>query len=253
MKGTFFTKPLEWNVETNGESWPQGSELKGTLRVRNHGAEKVTILTSGVGFALADIKKVHTRTQGALKPQSTVDLSGELLPGKELSIDFNFKIGPNAAVTDKKSSWYLTYGQNFIEGQLQVKVEPNPLYLKIMGLLDTFYRFKLKDFKATKMGVEFKLLPPTSREMSNIESLCLTFGMEGELLRMKFDFQVKKLDTSSITNKISKDSVVKQLELTPKEYLLGKDIIHQDQILKNLESVLSNVKIQNIFLIQNKE
>lgn len=247
MKGTFFSKPLEWNVETAGESWPQGSVLKGTLKVKNHGTEKITLINTGVGLALADIKKVQTRAEGALKPEKTTALTGDLSPGQELEIPFSFDISANSAVTDKKSSYYLTFGKDFIEGQLQVKVEPKGLYLKIIGLLDTFHRFKLKEFKASKKGVEFKLIPPTSREMANVESLLLTFSMDQETLQLKFDFQVKKLDTSSVTNKIARESLVKEITLSPKEYSLGRDMINQDQILKALEGVLSQVKMQNIF------
>jgi hypothetical protein len=247
MKGTLFTRPLEWNVETVGESWPQGSVLKGIIKVKNHGSDEVTLLTSGVGFALADIKKVQTRADGALKTEKSVVLDGKLLPAQELTAEFSFDIGPNAPVSDKKSSWYLTFGHNFREGQLQVKVEPKALYLKVIGLLDTFHRFKQKEFKGTKKGVEFKLIPPSSREMANIELLLLTFSMEGEQLGMKFDFQIKKLDTSSVTNKILKESVVINLELGPKEYSLGKDMIHQERLLKGLETVFAQVKMQNIF------
>jgi hypothetical protein len=247
MKGTLFTRPLEWNLETIGESWPQGSVLKGMVKVKNHGSDKITLVSSGVGFALAEVKKVQTRTEGALKPGKTVPLEGDLFPGQELMADFSFDIGPNGAVSDKKFSWYLTFGHLFTEGQLQVKVEPKVLYLKIIGLLDTFHRFKQKEFKGTKRGVEFKLIPPASREMANIESLLLTFSMEGDQLKMNFDFQIKKLDTSSVTNKIVKDSLVKELELGPKEYSLGKDMIHQEKILKQLESLFAQVKMQNIF------
>lgn len=247
MKGTFFQKPLEWNIETAGESWQQGDVLKGTLRVKNHGTEKVNLNQSGVALAVADIKKVQTRTEGALKTEKSFDLATELNPGAETSLDFTFEIGANSPVTDKKSSYYLSYGKNFSESQLQVKVEPKALFLKVVGLLDTFHRFKQKEFKAAKKGVEFKLIPPTSREMANIESLLLTFSMQDQNLAMKFDFQVKKLDTSSVTTKINKESVTVEKSLSPKEYSLGRDMINQDQLLKTIESVLAEVKMNNVF------
>lgn len=246
MKGTFFQKPLEWNIETTGESWQQGDVLKGTLRVKNHGTEKINLAQSGVALALADIKKVQTRAEGALKTEKSFDLATELDPGAETSIDFTFDIGANSPVTDKKSSYYLTYGKNFVESQLQVKVEPKALYMKVVGLMDTFHRFKQKEFKAAKKGVEFKLIPPTSRDMANIESLLLTFSMNDQNLVMKYDFQVKKLDTSSVTTKINKESVTHEKHLTPKEYSLGRDMINQDQLLKSIESVISDVKMKNV-------
>jgi hypothetical protein len=248
MKGTFFNKPLEWNIETMGESWHQGDALKGVLRVKNHGAEVVNLEGSGVGLAQADIKKVQGRADGALKPEKTFDFpEKELRPGAEGHLEFTFTISPNAPVTDKKSSYYLSFGKNFIESQLQVKVDPKALFTKVVGLLDTFHRFKQKEYKAVKKGVEFKLIPPTSREMANVESLLLTFSMQEENLQLKFDFQVKKLDTSSVTTKINKESVSIDKTLTPKEYSLGRDMINQDQLLKKIEDVLSEVKMKNVF------
>jgi len=247
MKGTFFSKPLEWNIETSGESWQQGDVLKGTLKVKNHGAEKLSLSDMGVALAYADIKKVHSRADGALKPEVKESFQSEINPGETAEISFSFPISPNSPVTDKKASYYLGFGKNFSESNLQVKVEPKALFMKIVGLMDTFQRFKLKEFKGTKKGVEFKLIPPTSREMANIESLLLTFSMEAENLHMKFDFQVKKLDHTSVTTKINKESLTVEKTLSQKEYSLGRDMINQDQLLKNVEAVLSEVKMKAVF------
>lgn len=247
MKGTFFSKPLEWNIETAGESWQQGDTVKGTLKVKNHGTEKVNLTDAGVALAYADIKKVHSRTEGALKPEVKEAFSNELNPGETAELSFSFPITSNSPVTDKKASYYLGFGKNFAESNLQVKVEPKALFMKVIGLMDTFQRFKLKEFKGTKKGVEFKLIPPTSRDMANIESLLLTFSMDGDNLHMKFDFQVKKLDHSSVTTKINKESASFEKVLSPKEYSLGKDMINQDVLLKNVEAVLSDVKIKAVF------
>jgi hypothetical protein len=208
MKGTFFNKPLEWNIETQGESWQQGETLKGKIRVKNHGTENLDLSNSGVGLSHAEIKKIQNKVEGALRSEFTIPMGSlNIKGGEEIQTDFTFKIGSNNPVTDKKSSYYLCFGKHFNEAQLQIKIVPKELYLKVSGLLDTFYRFKLKEFKAVKKGVEFKFIPPTSREMANIEHLLLTYSMEEDHLKMSFLFQVKKLDTSSVKTKINKESV----------------------------------------------
>jgi hypothetical protein len=248
MKGTFFNKNMEWNIETTHESWPQGETISGVLKVKKHGKETLTLQDSGVALSLGEIKKVQSRSNGALKIEQTQSIGHtDLTPGAVVEVPFSFKIDPNAPVTDKKQSYYLSFGQNFNESQLQLKISPKVLYLKVSGLMDTFYRFKLKEFKAAKKGVDFKFIPPSSREMANIESLLLTFTMEGNNLTMMFQFQVKKLDTTSLTNKLNKETLAIKKELTPKEYSLGPDLIHQDQILQCLDSVLSKVKLSNVF------
>lgn len=248
MKGTFFSKPLEWNLETSGESWQQGTVLKGILKVKNHSSDKQALSGSGVGLSFADIKKVHARTDGALKTEQTAKFdSEELGPNEEKSLEFSFTLPANATVSDKKSTYYLCFGKNFSESHLQLKIEPRALFAKIIGLLDTFYRFKLKEYKGTKKGIEYKLLPPTARDMANIESVLLSMQMDGEILVLIFDFQVKKLDTSSVTTKINKESTSIERRLSAKEYSLGRDMINQDQLLKVLEGVLSEVKLKAVF------
>ena len=248
MKGTFFNKPLEWNIETKEESWQQGSTLHGTLRVKNHGTESINLENPGVSLAYADIKKVHAKKEGILRPEVKAELSEKsIAPGETKELSFILNLPQNCPVSDKRSTYFLCYGKNHTENHLQLKIEPRALYGKLVGLMDTFQRFKLKEFKGSKKGVEYKLLPPTSREMANLDSLNLTIFMQGENLRLDFEFQVRKLDTSTETNKINKAAVKIERTLSPKEYSLGRDMINQDHLLKVFEAVVSEVKLQSVF------
>ena len=248
MKGTFFNKPLEWNIETEKESWSQGDEVKGVLRIRNHGTEAINLSHAGVAIAHADIKKVHARTEGAMKFDSKETFAEDkIMAGESKELSFSLALPPNCPVTDKKSSYYLTYGRNHTESHLMMKIEPKPLFGKVIGLLDTFHRFKLKEFKAAKNGVEYKLIPPTSRDMANLDSLNLIFSMQNENLQMDYDFQVRKLDTAGVITKIEKTGVKISKTLSPKEFSLGRDLINQDTLLKSIESVINEVKLKSVF------
>jgi hypothetical protein len=248
MKGSLFSKPLEWSIETAGESWQQGSTITGTLKVKNHGSEGLSLKNSGVALAHGEMKKIHSREEGALQLEVSEEFKQEeVSPGEEVELAFSLKLPENSAVSDKKSSYYLTYGKEFNESHLQLKIEPYILFTKVIGLLDTFHRFKLKELKSSKKGLEYKLLPPTARDMANIESLILTPSMQGDVLAINFAFQVKKLDTASVTTKVTKETLKVKRELTAKEYSLGRDMINQDQLLKSIESVLSEVKLKSVF------
>lgn len=248
MKGSLFNKPLEWSIETVGESWQQGSTITGILKVKNHGSEVVSLKNSGVALAHGEMKKIHSRVEGALQIELREEFKEEeAMPGKEVELSFSLKLPENSPVSDKKSSYYLTYGREFNESHLQLKIEPYILFTKVIGLMDTFHRFKLKELKSSKKGVEYKLLPPTARDMANIESLLLTPSMQGDVLEINFAFQVKKLDTASVTTKVTKETLKVKRELTAKEYSLGKDMINQDQLLKSIESVLSEIKLKSVF------
>jgi sporulation-control protein spo0M len=248
MKGTFFSKPLEWNIETDKESWTQGENINGVLRLKNHSDESVNLTDAGVAIAYAEIKKVHARTDGAMKFDSKVLFSEpEIKALDQIELPFSLSLPTNCGVTDKKASFYLTWGKNHAESHLMLKIEPKALFGKVISLLDTFYRFKLKELKAAKNGVEYKLIPPTSRDMANLESLNLIFSMNGENLQMDYEFQVRKLDTAGVTNKINKLAVKSKKTLTPREFSLGKDLINQDFLLKSIEEVISEVKLKSVF------
>ena len=83
--------------------------------------------------------------------------------------------------------------------------------------------------------------------MANIESLFVTYFMDKDNLGMRFEFHVKKLDTSSATTKLNKETVSVERLLPSKDYSLGKGMINQDKLLKTLEEVLSEVKMKAVF------
>lgn len=248
MKGTVFNKPLEWNIETQKETWFQGDQVTGVLRLKNHGTESIDLGQAGVALSHADIKKVHARAIGAMKfDVKEIFADSRIGSGEAKDLNFTLTLPANCPVTDKKASYYLSYGRNFSENHLMMKIEPNPLFGKVISLLDTFKRFKLKEYKAAKTGVEYKLLPPTSRDMANLDSLSLALSMtEGNLL-MDYDFQVRKLDTAGVTTKINKTGVKITKTLGPKEFSLGRDMINQDTLLKSIESVINEVKLKSVF------
>lgn len=249
MKGTFFTKPsTEWNIETVKESWQQGEIVKGTLRITNHSTQEQSIEGAAIELAHAEIKKIQAKAPDLFKNALRCPIETKTLgPAQSYETPFELKLPENCPVTDKKASFYLSYGFGPHTSSLQLSVQPLGLFGKLIGLLDTFLRFKLKDFKGTKAGVEYKLLPPSSRDMANIESVIVTFSMKEKNLLMNFDFAVKKLDTSGVTNKIDKSKATISRELSPKDYSLGQDMINQDALLKVFESIIAEVKLKSVF------
>lgn len=245
MKATFFKDNIEWQVTTNKESWSQGQAIVGDVKIKNHSQELISLSNPAVGLAYADIKKVQSRE--VLKPTITIEIpKSQLAAGEEFTHTFSLNLPMNCPVSDKKSSFYMSYGQHANESHIQLSIVPLELYTKIISLFDTFFRFKLKEFKGIKNGVEYKLIPPTSREMANLDHLLLEFSMKEETLVMVYKFSVKKLDMSGITTKMTKEIVKEVSELTPREYSLGGDMINQDSMLKSIEASLAKTRA-NVF------
>jgi len=246
MKGTFFSRPIEWNIETFAESWGQGGIIEGKVSISNHSQETISMTSPGVALSFSEIKKVHAKDKNAFKPEIQFSFPiNELGPAAKHEFQFNLVLPANTQISDKKKSYYLTYGQNFLESSLQLKIDPNPVFLKIIPLFETFYRFKIKEIKSSKSGVEFEMLPPGSKEFSQLEQLTLGLFMEGDHLGLDFNFILRKLDFGAVSTKMIKEKARIHKQLSPKEYLMGKEHIHQDQLLKNIESIFSEIKVKN--------
>src|SRR5690606_12412499 len=161
MKATYFKDNIEWQISTSKESWNQGQEVQGEIKVKNHSSSTISLTSPGIGLTYADIKKVQARE--VLKPTIVAPLDKvELAAGEEFSHSFALNLPQNCPVSDKKASFYLSFGQNANESHLQLSILPLELYTKIISLFDTFFRFKVKEIKGSKSGVEYKLIPPTS-------------------------------------------------------------------------------------------
>lgn len=246
MKGAAFLKPIEWQIDIEGESWAQGSPITGVLRAKNTSGEAVPLL-GGLQLAVAEMKKVHARDAIAFKTEAEFKWSeATLAAGAEAQLPFSFTLPANCSVTDKKASFYAAYGPTFKEANLQLNVVPRKLFVEITRLMETFQRFKPKDIKSGKGAVEFKLIPPTSRDFAHVEALHLSQSLAGDQLQLDFLFKVKTLDTQSVTTKVAKDEKRITKLLSPREYLLGRDMLNQDGVLKAIDEVLSSVKMKGL-------
>ena len=248
MKGLSLLKPLEFSIETAAEQWSQGAILQGVLKIKNNGSSDETISQYGVGIGYADIKKVHAKTPKCFKIADQTSITiGEIKSQDTVDIPFEFKLSPNIAVSDKKSTFFLLYGDLENPFHLQIPITPQPLFLEIIKLLDTFFRFKVKEYKGHHKGIEYKLIPPTSRDFSSVDTLQLSLMTEEQNLLFEFGFDLKKLDMSGIKNTMIKERKLIKKELTPKEYLMGKTHLDQDKLLTFFESVMNEVKFKEMF------
>lgn len=251
MKGTLFKKPLEFQIQTDGEKWNQGESLNGTLSIKNHSKEAIDISSYGVYLAYGEIKKIQQKKEGMLKETSDKKSFNDKLlpPSGGMQFDFQFKLDPNVKITDKKSSYYLVYGplETLDAGYLQLQIDPRPLYNSIVGLFDTFHRFKLKDKKMSKEAVEFKLIPPNSKEFLSLEALQLQFSIDGGKLFMHYIFKNKKLNISSGELSTIKNKVEFKQDLLLSDFLLNQSDLDQDKILKKTQEILDQVRRKIVF------
>ncbi len=248
MKAISILKPIEFSLETKGEAWAQGTKLEGILVLKNQEKIAVPLSDFKLGLGLADIKKVHAKTAGCFKLFDQIDLPKTTLEaGEVLQVPYTFHLDPNLPVTDKKSSFYLLYGKMDSPFHLALMITPQPLFLELIKLVDTFFRFKLKEQKGTNKGVDFIFLPPTSREFATVENMTLSCVLKEQDLVLDFTFNLKKIDMASIAAGASSNKVIKETKtisrtLAPKDYLMGKTHLDQDKLLKMFEVIFTEIK-----------
>ncbi|MBC7691905.1 MAG: hypothetical protein H7222_09045 [Methylotenera sp.] len=229
MKGTIFQKPLEFKLNVEGESWRQGDGVQGTLLVKNHGSEAISLKDIHIHLAQGRLSKVRSKTEGAFKIQASAPISTPddaekfLAAGGELQLPWTFQTDRNCAITDVSTSLYILYGQGDAAdklGQIQLTFHPYPIIQEFLKTLTIDFRFVIKYQKFVKERLEIKLEPPTAKAFNFLECLFLYFYIEGDVINVSYAFQVKKLDASAASVDITKQSKTFDQSLAPHEYLM---------------------------------
>ena len=249
MKGTYFARPLEFQISVEGESWVQGSLITGTLICTNHSLDEISCENFGVQLALGDFKKIKARDEKAFKSLMGQNMPATLKVGgkKKAELNFSFQLDINAPITDKKASLYLCYGNlNEVCGQLQLAVGPRPIFSSVIEIADIFLRFQCKETKYSEDKVLFKLTPPESKEFLGLEEVILQLQTQADNVHADYEFKHKTLGVESGLMKINKKTKQISQVWGPKDIFLGKDIPNQDKILALLKQAVGSHKPPSI-------
>lgn len=247
MKGTVVLKPLEYTLEAQGEKWHQGDKIKGSLKIRNHSQEKVEVNSLLVSLSMGTYKKVKAKDPKAwtLLDKKTITENLSIAPSGESEFPFEFQLAEDCLITDKNGSLYLAFHEvdaGVPMTYIELKVEQKLVIKQILEILENFLRFKVKEIKNEKNKVDIKLIAPTSREMSNIDSLILNISEVEKTLHIHYTFNIKSLDLASPTMQVEKKVKKAEQVFTSKQYLFYGDSINQEFIVESFKSVLDTVK-----------
>ncbi len=247
MKGTIFLKPLEYSIEAIGEKWHQGDKLKGTLKIKNHSAEKIELATLKAALFEGNYKKIKAKDAKGWKSLSENVLADKVTvnPSEEKEYSFEFKLAENCPVTDKNGSLYLAFfdkEEQIPAGHIELVIEPKIVIQQILQIFENFLRFKVKEIKSGKGSVEVKLVPPTSRELSNVDGLLLNISEVEKTLKLNYFFNIRVLNMTGATMQSEKATKEMEQIFTSKQYQIFGDSINQDFIIESVQQVLNTVK-----------
>jgi len=190
MKGLSFQNGVEYRIQIDGESWPQGAPV--TVSLESKPAAPLTlVLAEGVD------KKVKAKTADAFTVLETFSGDGPSL-GQILTLPLN------ARISDKSGSLYLLYGNKdepFEKlGQLRLNVMPHPHISDLIDVMTAHFRFALKTIVAGKKSeVEVKLDPSGSKEWASLEQLLLRAQVTDSTLEIFFQFHRNEVDPAKGT------------------------------------------------------
>jgi hypothetical protein len=208
VKATFFQKPLEFNLNIEGESWRQGDTISGSLLFKNHGSEAVDASEIRVVLVHGAITKVRKKDAGAFKAISEQSMTSQVVaPAGQASFQWKFETDRNCTVTEKGSSLFILYGRgDSLDslGQIQLVIHPYFIIQEYLNSLQTQFRFVIKSLKSNKGWLECKMAPPSARHFASVEQLLLSFRFDGDVLMAHYSFDVKKLEALAATTSVSK-------------------------------------------------
>jgi len=251
MKGIFFQKPLELELNIVGESWNQGDIITGTLKVKNHNSESVLLKNFGVRLSFGISKEIKIKSSKAFTQydEHLFDSTTEVAGVSELDLSFSFPLAKDAPISEKSQGLYLLCG--FVEipfdnGMMELKISP---YKNIKNLLEVFenlLRFKVKSLKNKKDQLEAVMVVPTSKDYSSVQQLKVLIKMVEDNLDISFNFKLKKISFEGGVVSAKDETLKIQKVLTPKEYLIYGDAFDQNKVLNILQEVIEQVKVKPI-------
>lgn len=247
MKGTVFLKPLEFNVEAVGEKWRQGETIKGSLKIKNHGNEKIEIPLLKVELLTGNYKKIKAKEKKAWDTLGGMTLAESLClnSAEEKSFGWEFTLAEDCAVTDKNGSLYIAFfdqQDSWPVGHIELVIEPKQVIKQVLEIFENFVRFKVKEIKSAKGLVEVKLNPPASRELSNVDSLLLNLSEVNKTLTMSYLFNTRAIEMNGSSMQTQKKTREFSNTFNSRQYLIYGESLNQDFILESINSVLNEVK-----------
>ena len=246
MRGVFFKQALEFRIEVTGDEWHQGDKVLCTLSVKNRGSSPQPLSGLYLHLALGNIKKVREKADDAFQVVSSAQLTppAALEPEQQQVFPCSFALDVNCPITDKGGSLYLLCGQGTpadAAGNLLVTVLPHPHLEAVVSLLESSFCFVLKGQKWQKGWVEAKLKPPAGLEYPTLEQLVLAQRFEGELLQLKYNFNLRSLAATPTTLEVKKGKRELQQQVAPQQYLFGGMHVNNDALEAVIREALQSV------------
>lgn len=250
MRGTFFQKPLEIVLELKGESWFQGDVIQGTVSLKTSSEKSYELDGLGLYLIFGEPKKMLKKSPKAYEVLEQIDLDKHCVSDEMSVTEFSLKLPDCCPISEKSKGIFLVFGAKddlFSAPRLELPIQPKKTILQFLEVFETFERFKSKGVKNKKGALEFKMLPPDSKDYAAVDSLLLLIKEEDQKLILDYLFKVKKLEYGEIGVESVASKLAFHDELSKSQYHSFGDSVNQEGIQAALKQILDQVKSKTTY------
>ena len=252
MRSTFFQKPLQHQIEIDGENWDQGGKIKGKLIISNISSETIVVNASQVILAYGLKKSIKegngSRWEVLEKLVLTKNLS--LSAGGQQSYEWIFQLATDCPITDKHGGLYLLFGgeDTLSEGgRLDLPVNLHPILQNFLQTFSTQFYFLEKYQKRKSEWTEVKLVPPDSKEYPNLDFVLCLLRISKEQLEAQYLFKMSGLGRSGEKMKVTKKTRDLKQKIPPEKYLQPGGFPNRACFRENINEALNVARPDVIF------
>jgi hypothetical protein len=244
MKSTIFAKPLEYSIVADGEKWRQGDRVKGVLKIKNHAPESAELPCLKIALAIGNFKKIKLKDQKAWDSLASFSVGEKIVidASEEKEFSFDFLLPEDCQITEKDKSIYLiffSHEDSWPTGQLELVIDPKLVMLQFLEIMESFLRFKVVQRKFSKGMVEIKLNPPSSKELSHLESLVIRMKEVDKTLDLEYIFNTHAFEMVAGNMIAQKKTTKIDQTLTSKQYYIYGDSPNHDFIKTTISSAIN--------------
>jgi len=240
MKGLFNIQGSQVDIDLVGESWTRDQIIKGIVKVP--AGHNLADQSQGMAYCDIDLRKLKKKDAKAFNILKTIAFEADVFE-YPIEIDPSIRKGSHC-YSDGTFSLALLVGDlsdPLSCAQLQLPTKTRDLVNEILKLFETFKRCSVKSIKNKKNDIEVKLVTPQSGDMAQIDTLAIVFAFKGDVLKLTYQFQVKKLVVGGAGVETKKEKLNFVQTLEKKEYM-SYDQLDQDKMIKKMEEAISSSK-----------
>jgi hypothetical protein len=246
MRGVIIENGLELRLEVPGEGFVQGDSVPCTLTVKNHSSSPTSLANLTLTLAQGTLKLVKAKDSKAFQEVALASLNApeEIQASSTAQFQYTFQLSENCLVSEKNQSLFLIYGSQpggNSAGQLPLSVTPHTYIVEVFRTLEMVYSFVPKGITWKEGYTIMKFTPPNNRDLMLVEELNLGVIRDGENLRTRYSFKVKKFDTGGSGVAVKKGKTEFEYSLTPNDYLFGGGFINQESLEASINAALKEV------------